>query len=261
MNENGLVVWEGRQEGGYAPLFIALTGLQRPTTNTKTGPMVQSWLLRSDLAPDRAVAMGLDGPVCNNCPLRPALARKARENDLFAPACYVTSNYAPLGVFRTYKKGGYPVVPDEAYWPLFLTGKRVRLGSYGNFSNAGYGPVRNLALAGEAHTGYEHNWEDCDQRLADFLMASVSSLGGKEKANRMGWRTFRVKAPDDPVLPDEIVCPASDEAGKKTNCFKCLLCNGNGPNRKTRKNIVINDHGHTSELVAEKRRMALEVVS
>jgi hypothetical protein len=38
------------------------------------------------------------------------------------------------------------------------------------------------------------------------------------------------------------MCPASDEAGHKTQCAKCLLCNG-ARAMDARKNITIVVHG------------------
>lgn len=61
-------------------------------------------------------------------------------------------------------------------------------------------------------------------------------------AKRLGWRTFRVKPTNSPdVLAQEIVCPASEEAGKRTVCASCLLCNGN--KQDGRKDISILAHG------------------
>jgi hypothetical protein len=75
-------------------------------------------------------------------------------------------------------------------------------------------------------------------------MASVDSLEDLEEARRARWRTFRV---DDGtgIQPGEIVCPASIEAGKKTTCAECGLCNGVSAKdaRTPRKSILIQPHG------------------
>lgn len=56
-----------------------------------------------------------------------------------------------------------------------------------------------------------------------LLMASVSTPDQAAAAHAAGWRTFRVDA--EPA-PGEVVCPASKEAGQKTQCDRCALCSG-----------------------------------
>jgi hypothetical protein len=59
------------------------------------------------------------------------------------------------------------------------------------------------------------------------------------------------------MLPGEIACPASDEAGKRTTCEKCKLCNGaDTRNSKgyqlydNRKSISIIVHGAVASVHA-----------
>jgi hypothetical protein len=44
-------------------------------------------------------------------------------------------------------------------------------------------------------------------------------------------------------MSGEITCPASDEAGKRTDCNSCGLCNGVAREHDARKSIAINVHG------------------
>jgi hypothetical protein len=57
----------------------------------------------------------------------------------------------------------------------------------------------------------------------ELLMASVSTPTQAAAAHAAGWRTFRV---DSEAQPGEVVCPASKEAGQKTQCDRCALCSG-----------------------------------
>jgi len=69
-------------------------------------------------------------------------------------------------------------------------------------------------------------------------MASVDTPAERVEAEAMGWRTFRVRLPDEALLPHEAICPASAEAGHKLTCEKCMACDGaNG--RRGRIAIVV----------------------
>src|SRR5262249_2179906 len=160
------------------------------------------------------------------------------------PMCYVTSSHSLLGMFRAYNAGAYPKVGRKAIEFVF-SGKVTRMGMYGNFSNVPLRLVEDIAAYSKGWTLYEHNWRaEHAQPLKRYAMASVSSEAAKAAANALGWRTFRVKQPHEPVLADEVVCPAAEEAGKKTTCFKCQLCCGTALGAK---NVVIDDHGPTSQ--------------
>ena len=71
-------------------------------------------------------------------------------------------------------------------------------------------------------------------------MASVDSESEVADAMAKGWRTFRVRKHDSPVLANESICPASEEGGRRTQCFACGLCKGA---TISARNIVIADHG------------------
>jgi len=70
-------------------------------------------------------------------------------------------------------------------------------------------------------------------------MASVDTAVEAIEAQKMGWRTFRVHDEAAPIMPNEIMCPASKEAGFRTKCAQCGLCAGT--TRKA-KNIAIIAH-------------------
>ena len=87
---------------------------------------------------------------------------------------------------------------------------------------------------------------DYENRPQYNLMASVHTEEQKNRANRIGCRTFRVLSAGDKPLPDEIICPATKEGGAKTTCIKCMLCNGNKSTDifvDKRKNIAAYAHG------------------
>ena len=92
-------------------------------------------------------------------------------------------------------------------------------------------------------TGYTHQWMYATaQHLSKTCMASCHTPEDVEQANAKGFRSFRTSSLLADKLPSEILCPASKEAGQRTSCARCKLCDGKrGPDDK-RKNIFIVMH-------------------
>lgn len=70
-----------------------------------------------------------------------------------------------------------------------------------------------------------------------MLQASVDNEREHAAARAKGWATFRVRSESEPVLPGEMICPASDEGGHGATCETCGACNGAGAQ------VVIIVHG------------------
>jgi hypothetical protein len=69
----GIVLYRGPSRLDGAPIVCVATGFRSPSDNPKTGPMVQTWIMREDVAPHTAQKTGEDSSVCGDCPLRPLL--------------------------------------------------------------------------------------------------------------------------------------------------------------------------------------------
>jgi RecJ-like exonuclease len=90
--------------------------------------------------------------------------------------------------------------------------------------------------------------------MRDLCMASCDNEFEQAIAKAQGWRTFRVMRQGDRMLPREIVCPASKEAGAKTTCALCKACGGNGA--KAKADIAIVAHGAAGKVNAFNQRAA-----
>ncbi len=204
------------------------------SANRKTGDMVQVWILNRSVNPVEAVKTGLDATVCFDC---------IHRGDGFKyRTCYVNVGQGPNSVYRAYKAGKYPVLHTGDYGEVFK-GRNVRLGAYGDPVLIPIWILVSLVYACKDNTGYTHQWQlDKYQSYSRYLMASCDSVGDYERAKALGWRTFRVRTPDQPLASREIQCPASDEAGHKTTCDQCCLCNGS-KHRDKRADIAIVVHG------------------
>ena len=74
-----------------------------------------------------------------------------------------------------------------------------------------------------------------------MCMISVDNVEQAEHQWSLGNRTFRVGANvSEMIRGKEILCPASEEAGRRTTCVDCKLCSGNTIKAK---NIFIPSHG------------------
>jgi len=236
---NGAVIYSGPSMLDGAPIVAIVTGLQSASANDKTGGMLQTWILRADVAPTTAVRSGQDASVCGDCKHRPANGG----------ACYVTVFQAPLSVFKAYGRGVYPTVADADALSALGADRKVRIGSYGDPAAVPAHVWHALISRAEMHTGYTHQWATgAHDDLRAIVMASADTAYERDMARAAGWRTFRVRSADEPLGEREAVCPASSEAGYKTNCATCGACNGAGTGRRGSIAIVV--HGAKSKVNA-----------
>lgn len=220
--KDGAILWRGPSQIDGAPIVVIATGIGDASKNAKTGPMVQTWVLREDISPVDASRRGLDGSICGKCPHRHSLGG----------ACYVVLHNAPLSVWRSYRAGKYRTVDAEDLAALHLL--RVRAGSYGDPAAA---PAMVWASI-QPHTGYTHQWREAHAAdLRSLVMASVDSEEEAREARAQGWRTFRVKREGAPLMKGEIVC-LSETIGR--SCYDCGLCKGA---QLRAKSITIDVHG------------------
>jgi hypothetical protein len=68
---SSVLVWSGPSPVDGKPIMFIITNLIRDSENSKTGPMVQSFIMRQDIKPVEAIKSGDDESVCGSCPLRP----------------------------------------------------------------------------------------------------------------------------------------------------------------------------------------------
>jgi len=232
-----VVVYEGPSELNGKPIVAIVTGLVTPSTNRKTGPMAQLWILDATTEPHVAVKTGEDESVCGDCPAR-------------GKWCYVTTFQGPLSIYRTWKRNGYTKYVPEAEQSL-LDGTVLRFGAYGDPAAIPIEVIRDLGRRVRRFTGYTHAWKYCDSEFRHYCMASVDTVSDQQQAAGDGWRTFRVAAPDTERLKGESICPASEEAGHKINCYDCGACDGRR-RPKVKSHIVIQAHGAKTKRYLEE---------
>lgn len=227
-----MILYEGPSRLDGEPIVAIATGLDRPSANSKTGHMIQTWILRSDQHPSMAVRSGADVSVCGTCPHRSAASGGWGS-------CYVRVPQAPAGVWRAYERGSYARATTPRERREIGRGRLIRLGAYGDPGAVPLAVWRDLLRYASGWTGYTHAWRS-RPGLRTYLMASVDSPEEGRDARARGWRTFRVTPRDGAPGPGEISCPA--EAGL-TTCDRCQLCRGTSVRARS---ITIRAHGATA---------------
>ena len=243
----GYIAYEGPSEIDGKPIVVIVNKIDSDSKNDKTGAIVQSFIIRADIDPVKALQTGADESICGDCGHRPYLIKTGESEE---PPCYVQVAKSVLSVYNAYKRGRY-VKADAATIAAALAGKIVRIGTYGDPAAAPVTMWSQITRYAAGRRGYTHQWNepgfDVDA-WAPLVMASADTIDQAAKANLLGMRVFRVSNGID-VQPGEAMCPASVEAGRKSTCAKCTLCAGTSIKAR---DIVISDHaaGHARRTIA-----------
>lgn len=222
----GAVLYEGPSQLNGAPVVALVTGFDEPSRNGKTGAVLQAWILSAETHPLDAQG-GADAAVCGDCIHRQG-------------SCYVNLAWAPANIWKAWRRG--VTRPLEA-----PTGRVVRLGAYGDPVAIPFDAWMSWLAPAKGWLGYTHQWRTAAAApFRALCMASVDTPEEAHEARAAGWRTFRVRAAGAPLVPGvegrrEVMCPASEEAGHRTTCEKCRLCDGGG--RAKGPHVVIEAHG------------------
>ena len=244
----GIVLWEGASLLDGAPVVAIANKIVGKSANGKTGAMVQTFIIRSDMKPHHALKSGDDVSVCGDCKHRPLLAKVSGE----AP-CYVQVAKSVLSVYGAYTRGRYAragIDFDVKLLPELFAGLAFRMGTYGDPTAIPYQIWRAATLKAAFVNGYVHQWMNPAFAAFKFLcMASADTEVEMAMAHGMGWRTFRVRDSLAPLVRGvEAMCPASKEAGYKTDCASCKACGG--LSAKAKVSMAILPHGIGSPRLA-----------
>ena len=141
----GFILQESRSPIDGSPIVVILT---LNSSNRKTGPMAQVWILRADINPVEALKLGHD--------VRSA-ATAHTANKLTAPAL-VTSTWPAV---RLEGLPGWQYQSISTAWlPSRRQGRKVRWGAYGDPALVDPLIFRVINHAADGHTGYTHQWRE-----------------------------------------------------------------------------------------------------
>ena len=229
---NSAVIYRGPSMIDGQPIMAIVTGLAKRSTNAKTGGVLQVFIVRSDVSPADAIKSGAAKSVCGDC-------------KHIGTSCYVTIFHAPRNVYSTEKLDRYQDVLDRDAVALLFAGRKVRLGAYGDPAALPISFWDAVLCDCDAALGYTHAWRRFPE-IAAYCMASCDTENERFEAKLLGFRTFRVRLVGAAAMRGEVVCPASKEAGVKTNCAACKACGGHSS--KARADVVITVHGSADKM-------------
>lgn len=180
-----------------------------------------------------------DGKVCFDCPF-------AVSNGAKLSACYTHKMMQYSGFLSALRSIGklhqsFDDIPEfEAKHHLqvmsLCQGRYIRFGTYGEPSLLPIDLVEHMCSVAKSWTGYTHQWRNRVE-YAPYFMASTHTADEEYVASLIGFRSFVVCSETQTQF---ISCPASAEAGFKSNCSKCGLCSGTMG--KGKKSVFILEH-------------------
>jgi hypothetical protein len=207
--------------------------------NTKTGKVLQTYIMRSDISPLEASKTGQDFSICGDCKFRGEVTSDPKRKQAKNRTCYVNLGQGPTIVYKAYKRGVYPIATHKISGTRVELGKNrvVRLGTYGDPAAVPSHIWDELLTECLSHLAYSHQ----SGFRPDITMQSADTLEQAQAHWAKRARTFRVIDSLEDIDPiNEILCPASKEAGRRVQCVKCQLCSGLTSNSK--KSIAIVEH-------------------
>lgn len=230
---NKAILYEGPSLIDGQPIVAIATYSDK---NTKTGLMVQTYILCQNIDPRDANKTGADFSICGTCPLKGIPTMDPKRKLAEKRKCYVRIDQGSLIVWKAYQNGSYQKTNNISE---LGRGRMVRLGTYGDPAAVPSYVWHQLLEDAIGHTAYSHQ-NDIIPIDKKIFMGSADSLEHAKKFWSDNIRTFRVIQNLDEIQENEILCPASKEAGRKSTCAKCKLCSGTSSN--SQKSIAIVQH-------------------
>lgn len=238
------IIYSGPSKIDGSPIIaVYLQG----SSNSKTGKaMSQVYILQADIDPITANHTGVDYGVCGDCQHRGVAAPDKVSGLAQGRSCYVNLGQGPNQIYKAFKQGKYKPATLEDLSSIGA-GQIIRLGAYGDPLAVPSHIIRALLSKSRGHTSYTHASGLLPDSTMSHSMVSADTPEQALEAHSKGLRTFRViplkqwqDKGNKALLKNEILCPASKEAGARVTCSSCLLCSGQHTKAKS---IAIPAHG------------------
>jgi hypothetical protein len=185
------------------------------SNNSKTGNMIQFYILVKNHPPMLAVWNGQDFSICGDCKHRGCKGNKR--------TCYVKIWEAVTQIYKSYKAGRYPRYnpAEDEHW---FVGAEMRFGAYGDPAAAPFLLWDYFnSLTDQTVTGYTAQWDKVHRGWSEFCMASTSTPEEFFMATSAGWRCYHIGEVTEQMTRMGVTCP---NVTKGRQCIKCGLCGG-----------------------------------
>jgi hypothetical protein len=229
--KNG-IIYKGPSLLDGKPIVVIATFSKR---NTKTGEVVQTYILVDGINPLEASKTGADFSICGDCAMRGEVTTDPTRKQAKNRRCYVNLGQGVLIVYKSFLRGVYPMADNTAARKSIGRGRFVRVGTYGDPAAVPPAVWEELLSEADTFTAYSHQsgWRP------DIAMQSADNHAQAVIHWKAGRRTFRVIADLGQLdKQNEALCPASKEAGRRVQCTACKLCKGSA----LAKSIAIVEH-------------------
>lgn len=229
-----LVLWTGPSALDATPIMVVAHRVNAPSTNGKTGDMLQVSIMRADMSPVDAWRDGQDGAVCPSACVHRSKARGGNGT------CYV--NKARLSAAwraaRRLVDAGRVGVPAGMF-----AGAVVRVGMEGDPSAAPLAVWEAILAGSKRHTGYTAAWRSLPAAWSHLFMASCASPADVAAAQAAGWRPFTASASqaDDAAYAAAGLRVCLSDAADVA-CVDCGGCDGTSRGAK-RAGYYLAQHG------------------
>jgi hypothetical protein len=226
------IIYNGPSLLDGKPIVVIATFSNR---NTKTGAVVQTYILRSDINPLEASKTGEDYSICGNCIMRGEVTTDPERKQAKKRKCYVNLGQGVLIVYKSFLRGVYAMANTKTGRNTLGRARFVRVGTYGDPAAVPAFIWEQLLSEADDWTAYSHQsgWRP------DIAMQSADNKAQALEHWKAGRRTFRVIADLGELdKANEALCPASKEAGRRVQCTACKLCKGSSKG----KSIAIVEH-------------------
>jgi hypothetical protein len=230
---SGYIIYRGPSLLDGKPIVVV--AITKESKNKKTGGMVQTYILADNgLSPVESARNLDDVSVCGDCKHRRGMGG----------SWYVNLGQGARSVMDGVMRGIYPEVwAQVGVVSSLISGRKVRLGTYGDPAAVPAFVWQELLQFAGGHTGYTHQWASGKaDHVKQWCMASADTHKEMRLAKLDGWRTFRVRGANDGLeFGHEMICPASEEANKRLTCATCMACSGGIDSKKASVTIIV--HG------------------
>ena len=127
------IIYHGPSLYDGAPIVVIGTFTK---SNSKTGGVVQTYILRDDIDPRDASKGGQDVSICGSCPHRGEVNDDPARKIAKGRTCYVNLGQGVLITWLALQRGVYPDAQDATSRAAIGAGRVVRVGTYGGSSSS-----------------------------------------------------------------------------------------------------------------------------